>query len=794
MSGADGVWHDAFISYSTLGSAQLGAALELGLEEYGRRWDEPRARDVFRDVADQPATSDLAADLLTHLDRSRFLVFIASPRAVASMWVRQELEHWIARRGTDQLLLVLGEGTLGWDQSQGRFGELSTLPESLRRAFRAQPKWVSLTWTADGFDPADVRFAAAVADLAATIDGVPRAVLESRHRGEHRRGLAHRLAASAGGGVDTPADLNLLLATTASELDDSPHTRRVLSSALEATSSLTLLLGADVAVSAVSHAAESGSFLVGRTDGTVERWCGPERRDVWVSGRALSVTAIADDATGDRFAVGFADGRVELRGRLGLAHQWTWGPQAIDEIALHPLADVVAAASSGMVKVFAPTGIHEYDGFVSVHLLRFSGDLLDIFAWAALYQLDLTSWELTRVRSFMPLARPGPVAFATDSERWVQCQLDGGGIQVHSFGSDDESFVQSRRGFIDAAALSPEGRWLAIAASGSLVVFDLETGGPPDRTHPLVGRSVTRLLVGPDGHWVAALSGSRCELHQSRPSTLCRVLQPHAVDVPSVVQAALDVSFSPDGSLLACISFPTGPAKVSVWDVASWIEVAVIAPPDAMALRFLDAQHLEIRALDGTATVHDVPTDEVLHEAVTALAGPRLRVEQLTGRWGLAVTADGIVVAEVEQEGPASFTAAVTTDGTRLAVSSSHGVLTLRDIEAQVDVWSAVLPQMAELVFTAAGDMLAGVTGGGLLVLVDALNGNVTARLQVADAPVHRMAFDPWGRHLAVAAPGGPLTLIDADVSSWRRLAALRAGRTLTPNERRLLGLDSRWV
>jgi len=25
----------------------------------GRRWDEPRARDVFRDVSDQPATPDL---------------------------------------------------------------------------------------------------------------------------------------------------------------------------------------------------------------------------------------------------------------------------------------------------------------------------------------------------------------------------------------------------------------------------------------------------------------------------------------------------------------------------------------------------------------------------------------------------------------------------------------------------------------------------------------------------------------------------------------------------------------
>jgi hypothetical protein len=75
--------HDAFIS-STVESAQVGAAVEGLLEVMGRRWDEPRPLDVFRDVSDQPAISDLAAALLAHLDGSRYFILLASPPAARS--------------------------------------------------------------------------------------------------------------------------------------------------------------------------------------------------------------------------------------------------------------------------------------------------------------------------------------------------------------------------------------------------------------------------------------------------------------------------------------------------------------------------------------------------------------------------------------------------------------------------------------------------------------------------------------------------------------------------------------
>jgi hypothetical protein len=48
---------------------------------------------------------------------------------------------------------------------------------------------------------------------------------------------------------------------------------------------------------------------------------------------------------------------------------------------------------------------------------------------------------------------------------------------------------------------------------------------------------------------------------------------------------------------------------------------------------------------------------------------------------------------------------------------------------------------------------------------------------------VSALEFDSKGRRLAVATPGGALSLIDTDVESWHRAACELVGRTLTKVE-----------
>jgi hypothetical protein len=54
-------------------------------------------------------------------DVTRYFIVALSPHAVASTWVNKEVAHWLKRRGPDQLLFVVADGRLTWDESTGRF-------------------------------------------------------------------------------------------------------------------------------------------------------------------------------------------------------------------------------------------------------------------------------------------------------------------------------------------------------------------------------------------------------------------------------------------------------------------------------------------------------------------------------------------------------------------------------------------------------------------------------------------------------------------------------------------------
>jgi MTH538 TIR-like domain (DUF1863) len=47
------------------------------------------------------------------LDGSRYFILLASPSAAQSKWVTQEIQHWLATKGSASLLIVLTEGEIG---------------------------------------------------------------------------------------------------------------------------------------------------------------------------------------------------------------------------------------------------------------------------------------------------------------------------------------------------------------------------------------------------------------------------------------------------------------------------------------------------------------------------------------------------------------------------------------------------------------------------------------------------------------------------------------------------------
>ena len=103
--------YDAFISYDH-DDRPVAHGIQRGLHRIGRRMGRLHALRVFRDSTDLSASPDLWGKVTEAMDRSRYMIVVLSPHAVASAWVNKEVAYWLEYRGPDQLLFVVAGGQL----------------------------------------------------------------------------------------------------------------------------------------------------------------------------------------------------------------------------------------------------------------------------------------------------------------------------------------------------------------------------------------------------------------------------------------------------------------------------------------------------------------------------------------------------------------------------------------------------------------------------------------------------------------------------------------------------------
>ena len=191
---------DAFISYSH--DADHGEAALLGrrLERIATPWYGRRRLRIFCDRLTLGAQS-LDDTIRSALDDSRYLVVLASPEAAASRWVEAESEYWLAQHAhaADRILIVLTAGTLRWNPA-ARSYDGDCLPRPLLRpgVFSAERKWVDLRG-ADLAKPAGSAepLEEAVAELAAELLGTTKDAVRGQEvtaRRHARRALAAALS------------------------------------------------------------------------------------------------------------------------------------------------------------------------------------------------------------------------------------------------------------------------------------------------------------------------------------------------------------------------------------------------------------------------------------------------------------------------------------------------------------------------------------------------------------------------------------------------------------------------
>jgi hypothetical protein len=167
---------DVFISYSHDQDGDVASALQAGLQRIAKPWYRLGAMQVFRDRTNLSANPDIRAAINAALSTSDYLLLIGSPSSASSPWVQQELDAWLKNRPAKNILLVLRSGDALWNRGENDFDWTSTtaFSFSLKGRYYDQPFWVDLRKTSahESLTLSDLRFADAVATLAATIKGV----------------------------------------------------------------------------------------------------------------------------------------------------------------------------------------------------------------------------------------------------------------------------------------------------------------------------------------------------------------------------------------------------------------------------------------------------------------------------------------------------------------------------------------------------------------------------------------------------------------------------------------------
>jgi WD40 repeat protein len=523
--------YDAFISYSHAVDGELAPALQSALHRLAKPWYALRALRVFRDEASLSANPALWGSIQSALEGSRFFILLASPDAAHSKWVGREVEYWRQHRSHSNLLIVLTDGAISWDDTMGDFDweKTTALPTSLRGAFTQEPRWIDLSWarTAEHVSLKNVTFQNQVADLAAPLHGRAKDDLVGEDVRQHQRLVALRRLLLA---------LLLVLAMAASgtavvaigQRNNARFQLRVATSrqlAAEARADLDTqptyaLLGALAAVHTMDTSEARASLLSSlqsepRLAAVFPNPGGAQSVAISRDGRTLAVGGGPEVALWD----------VTRRQRPGPPLATSVADQSVLSVAFSPDDRILASADSrGIVEFFDLGSRRRLGQSIAAHTdvprafdvrIAFSPDGR-LLAAAALHEVVLIDVEQQRRLGSLP----DPDAFLND------------------------------------VAFSPDGRTLAAAGSRGVVLWGLQRGQPVDVLAG--GRDVTSVAYSPDGRLLA--------LGERAGALLLWDLEYRRATGPPLgrlAQAVGDVAFSPDGRRLAAGGFP----QVVLWDV-----------------------------------------------------------------------------------------------------------------------------------------------------------------------------------------------------------------------------------
>ena len=190
--------YKAFISYSHRADTKLSPVLQAAVQRFAKPWYAARAFRVFRDTTNLSVAPELWPAIENALNESEFLVFLASPQASKSKWVAKELTHWRQRKDPQNILIILTEGEIVWDEAIHDFDWNSTdaVPDVLSSAFASEPFYLDFRgFKSNRLSFDDEQFVDHIASIAAALHRRSKDEIFGEHIRQHRKTM--KLAWSA---------------------------------------------------------------------------------------------------------------------------------------------------------------------------------------------------------------------------------------------------------------------------------------------------------------------------------------------------------------------------------------------------------------------------------------------------------------------------------------------------------------------------------------------------------------------------------------------------------------------
>ncbi|MEV4516088.1 DUF4232 domain-containing protein [Dactylosporangium sp. NPDC049525] len=191
-----------FISYSHGADDEAAAAIQWGLRRMARPWYRLHALKVFRDRTSLPNSASLMTQLKEAVERSDYLILVASKKSAESAYVNAEVEHFLTHRPMSHLFIAVTEAALPWDARTGRFAPEAEayLPPVLRQRTQTEPHWADLRTIENLAAPsfANEPFKRVIAGLAAPVHGCELEQLIDQDVRQHRRTMRLAVGVAAG--------------------------------------------------------------------------------------------------------------------------------------------------------------------------------------------------------------------------------------------------------------------------------------------------------------------------------------------------------------------------------------------------------------------------------------------------------------------------------------------------------------------------------------------------------------------------------------------------------------------